>query len=203
MREATSPAVLRSFPSQAASRPRSLCLPRACGVWTSLPTDLRFWPWTIRGMQAMIPVPYGAFLFLEVPRAVSTFKRMMRPGRPMEMIAYCDRNGLVLSSSDGTESRRLVSMTGHLYGPQFSPRKDEVRFDLQPHLTFDRAALWAVSTQGANPHPLLAGWHTVPDEENGRWTPDGSYFVFQSKGQSGPSLKPPGFCIGIRRSQYN
>ena len=44
-------------------------------------------------------------------------------------------------------------------------------------------SLWEVTREGGDLRPLLAGWHTPPDEENGKWTADGKYYVFQSRGQ--------------------
>ena len=40
--------------------------------------------------------------------------------------------------------------------------------------------LYQVSVNGTDLHLLLPGWHTPPDENGGRWTADGNYFVFKS-----------------------
>jgi hypothetical protein len=45
-------------------------------------------------------------------------------------------------------------------------------------------ALWQVSLDGTNLHPLLPGWHTPPVECCGNWTTDGKYFVFGSGGNA-------------------
>ena len=42
--------------------------------------------------------------------------------------------------------------------------------------------LYQVGVDGTNLHPLLPDWHTPPEECCGQWTPDGRYFVFQSRG---------------------
>ncbi len=99
-----------------------------------------------------------------------------------KMLAYCHGNDLFLARSDGAEARKLVTVPGIPYDPQFSPDETKLRFSLRDQQSGGRA-LWEISAQGTNPHPLLPGLHTPADEEHGKWTPDGKYFVFQSKGQ--------------------
>ena len=112
------------------------------------------------------------------------------------MLIYCNRSDLFLAKSDGTEARRLVSVPGRLYAPQFSPDETTIRFNVDDPKTGGHS-LWQVSAQGTNLHPLLPGLHTPPDEVNGKWTPDGRYFTFQSKGQIWGLLEVTGF---FRRS---
>ena len=99
-----------------------------------------------------------------------------------KMLAYCHGNDLFLARSDGAEARKLVTVPGIPYDPQFSPDETKLRFSLRDPQSGDRA-IWEISAQGTNLHPLLPGLHTPADEEHGKWTPDGKYFVFQSKGQ--------------------
>ncbi len=99
-----------------------------------------------------------------------------------KMLAYCHDHDLFLARSDGAEARKLATVPGLPYDPQFSPDGTKLRFSLRDPQSGDRA-LWEISTQGTNLHPLLPGLHTPADEEHGKWTPDGKYFVFQSKGQ--------------------
>ncbi len=99
-----------------------------------------------------------------------------------KMLAYCHGNDLFLARSDGAEARKLVTVPGLPYDPQFSPDETKLRFSIRDPQSGDRA-LWEISAQGTNLHPLLPGLHTPADEEHGKWTPDGKYFVFQSKGQ--------------------
>jgi serine/threonine protein kinase/Tol biopolymer transport system component len=99
-----------------------------------------------------------------------------------KMLAYCHGNDLFLARSDGAEARKLVTVPGIPYDPQFSPDETKLRFSIRNPQSGNRA-LWEVSAQGKNLHPLLPGLHTPADEEHGKWTPDGKYFVFQSEGQ--------------------
>ena len=98
-----------------------------------------------------------------------------------KMLVYCNRGDLYLAKSDGTEARKVVSVPGRLYAPQLSPDETKIRFSVDDPV--NGQALWEVSTQGTNLHPLLPGLHNPSDERSGKWTPDGKYFLFESKGQ--------------------
>jgi serine/threonine protein kinase/Tol biopolymer transport system component len=98
------------------------------------------------------------------------------------MLVYADGNELFLARSDGTESRKLVSLTGLGFYPAWSPTGSELRFTVLDKKTGENS-LWEISTQGTNLHPLLPAWHNRPDECCGKWTVDGKYYVFQSQGQ--------------------
>ena len=98
------------------------------------------------------------------------------------MLVYCNRSDLFLAKSDGTEARKLISVSGRLFAPQFSPDEKKLRFSVEDTKT-GGYSLWEVSSQGKNLHPLFPGLHNPPNETVGRWTPDGKYFVFQSMGQ--------------------
>ncbi len=99
-----------------------------------------------------------------------------------KLLAYCHGNDLYLARSDGTEARKLVTVPGIPYDPQISPDETKLRFSIRDPKSGGHA-LWEVSAQGKNLHPLLPGLHTPADEEHGKWTPDGKYFLFKSKGQ--------------------
>jgi len=86
---------------------------------------------------------------------------------------------LFLARSDGSESRRLVSINGWPLWPRWSPDGTLLRFSLLDP-TASSTSLWEVSADGTNLHPLLPGWSTPPSESCGNWTPDGKYFVFES-----------------------
>ncbi len=98
------------------------------------------------------------------------------------MLVYAKESELSLAKSDGTESRKLVSLTGRGLNPAWSPSGSKLRFTVRDYKT-GANSLWEVSPQGTNLHPLFPGWHNPPDECCGKWTADGKYFVFQSRGQ--------------------
>ena len=94
-------------------------------------------------------------------------------------ILYANGPDLYLAKSDGTESRRLASIVGSSFWLRWSPDGKVIRFSL-----FDArdnsTALWEVSSDGTDLHPLLPGWNNPPNECCGSWTPGGKYYVFRS-----------------------
>ncbi|HEV2493427.1 MAG TPA: protein kinase [Terriglobia bacterium] len=94
-------------------------------------------------------------------------------------IAYANGPDLMLARADGNESRKLVTTSGRPWWLRWSPDGSRLRFTLYDPKT-SSFALWEVSADATNLHPLLPGWNSPPAECCGNWTPDGSYFVFQS-----------------------
>ncbi len=100
-----------------------------------------------------------------------------------QMIAYGNGNDLFVAKSDGSEPRKLVSAASRVIDPAWSPDGTVIRFIVETgRFRFDLGALWEVSINGTNLHPLLPGWHDPPRQCCGKWTADGKYFVFQSGG---------------------
>ena len=97
-------------------------------------------------------------------------------------LVYANGSELLLARKDGTESRKLVSVPGQTFYPAWSPAGSELRFTAIDYKT-GASSLWEVSAQGTNLHPLLPGWHNPTDECCGKWSADGKYYVFQSRGQ--------------------
>jgi eukaryotic-like serine/threonine-protein kinase len=98
-----------------------------------------------------------------------------------QTIAYGDFNDLDLINSDGTGQRKLVSLPDLVFDPAFSPDGSVIRFRVAGAL-FGEGALWEVSIDGKNLHPLLPNWRNPPRACCGRWTAGGQYFVFGSQG---------------------
>jgi Tol biopolymer transport system component/DNA-binding winged helix-turn-helix (wHTH) protein len=94
-------------------------------------------------------------------------------------VTYAIGKELYLAKSDGTESHKLVSLPGTAFFLRSSPDGRRLRFTLQES---GKAAysLWEVGADGTDLHPLLPGWNNPAAECCGNWTPDGSYFFFQS-----------------------
>jgi eukaryotic-like serine/threonine-protein kinase len=95
-------------------------------------------------------------------------------------MVYADGSGLFLANSDGNESQ-LASLPGLVFDPAWSPDGATIRFRVGGEFT-TQGSLWEISVNGKNLHPLLPGWHNPASECCGRWTADGKYFVFQSRG---------------------
>jgi len=98
-----------------------------------------------------------------------------------QTIVYAHGHDLFLAKSDGAEPHKLVSAPDDASDPAWSPDGTVIRFSVGGSAT-TQSSLWQVSVNGMSLHRLLAAWHTPPDECCGKWTPDGKYFVFQSRG---------------------
>jgi eukaryotic-like serine/threonine-protein kinase len=99
-------------------------------------------------------------------------------------LAYTNLGDLFLANADGSDARKLLTVKGDIMHLGWSPDNRHLRFDSSETAgTVDRHIPWEVSVGGTDLHRLLEGWHNPPDECCGKWTPDGKYFVFQSKDQ--------------------
>jgi eukaryotic-like serine/threonine-protein kinase len=98
-------------------------------------------------------------------------------------LAYCNRGDLFLAESNGTGSQKLASLPGIIYGPQFSADGRRLRFTFRDLINNGSLSLWEVTAEGTHLHPLLPGWHNPSSDADGKWTPDGKYFIFQAQGQ--------------------
>ncbi|MGB7517982.1 MAG: protein kinase [Candidatus Acidiferrum sp.] len=97
-----------------------------------------------------------------------------------QKLVYAKGNDLFLAKSDGSESHLLVSMAGWPSSPHWSPDGSVLRLTLLDQKA-NASALWEVSSDGKNGHPLLSGWRTPPSECCGAWTAGGKHFVFSSQ----------------------
>lgn len=101
-----------------------------------------------------------------------------------KMLAYSSLGDLFVAKSNGSESRKLLSVTGDILNVTWSPDNHYLRFDSSETAgTVGQRVEREVDIDGNNLHQLLAGWNNPPDECCGKWTADGEYFVFQSRGQ--------------------
>jgi len=98
-----------------------------------------------------------------------------------QRIAYAQQGDLFVAQDDGSGARKLASVPGKVLMPAWSPDGRRIRFTALDEPRFS-PALWEVSAEGTNAHPMFPGWHTPPNECCGRWTQDGKYFVFASQG---------------------
>jgi serine/threonine protein kinase/Tol biopolymer transport system component len=98
-----------------------------------------------------------------------------------QMLVYANGHDLFLAKGDGAEPHKLESAPGRALDPAWSPDGTVIRFSVSDSTTA-QSSLWQVSINGTGLHPLFPAWHTPSDECCGKWTPDGKYFVFESKG---------------------
>jgi len=87
---------------------------------------------------------------------------------------------VLIANRDGSEVRRIAKIHGLALMPRWHPTKDLVRFTaFNPDLT--QTSLWEVRTDGRDLRRLLEGWNSPTQDCCGDWTPDGAYFVFESR----------------------
>jgi Tol biopolymer transport system component/DNA-binding winged helix-turn-helix (wHTH) protein len=94
-------------------------------------------------------------------------------------VAYVRGKDLYRARNDGAGDRKLATFPGIPSWPRWSPDGSRLRVAVTDSIN-GSSSLWEVSADGKMPHPILAGWNRAPSECCGSWTPDGSYFVFQS-----------------------
>jgi serine/threonine protein kinase/WD40 repeat protein len=111
-----------------------------------------------------------------------------------KLLAYTNLGDLFVANSDGSEPRKLSHVSGDIQSVTWSPDGSRLRLDSSETVgTVGQEVLWDVSAKGEGLHRLMPGWHNLPDECCGKWTPDGKYFIFQSNGQIWSLAKSGGF----------
>jgi Tol biopolymer transport system component len=115
-----------------------------------------------------------------------------------KQLVFGTASALLIAKANGTEPHQVASVIGHPFSPQFSPEDDRIRFSVQTSAL--NMELWEVGTDGHNLHQLFAGWHNPSQECCGRWTADGSYYVFQSGSGTSESNV---FAMPDRRSIFS
>ena len=94
-------------------------------------------------------------------------------------IVYTNGHELYIKKTDGTESHKLVTVTGLPVWPRWSPSGEVLRFTEHDPKN-DSSSLWEVSADGSKLRPLFSERANHGADCCGNWTPDGRYFVFQS-----------------------
>ncbi len=88
-------------------------------------------------------------------------------------IAFSKEHEIWLADVDGSNSRKLISVSGRPSFLRISPDQKRVRFIVD-------WKLWEVGSDGTNLHELIPGWHKNERQCCGVWTPDGRYYLFVS-----------------------
>jgi serine/threonine protein kinase len=82
-------------------------------------------------------------------------------------------------------ARRLAAVSDLSYWFRWSPDGRSLRFTLSPAKGANN--IWEISLDGSHLHPLLPQWSGVSNQ-NGSWTPDGKYFLFNVNHQNHADL---------------
>jgi len=94
-------------------------------------------------------------------------------------IALALDEDLSLANADGSGLRNIAHWQGTQSDPRWSPDGKKIRFT---HVQDDsrRYSIWEINADGSGLHELLSTWQNPPGECCGAWTPDGSFYIFQS-----------------------
>jgi Tol biopolymer transport system component len=118
-----------------------------------------------------------------------------------KMLAYGSGSGLYLANYDGTTPRKLATLPGTVDAPHWSPDGKRLRLIIPDSMSVgDSGRLWEVDIDRPIPHRVLPGWSRAPHdfEREGRWMPNGDWFVFAAVHDGTPGL----FAIRERRPFY-
>lgn len=127
-----------------------------------------------------VPLPAGA------PRRLGT---LSRGGiwAPNGQLLHAVGQDLYIADHDGGNSRKLATVPGVVIGAAYSPDGARIRMTIARDAT-NSSSLWEMHGDGTGMHELLPGWNNPPQECCGRWTPDGRYFIFQSRRSGATNL---------------
>lgn len=117
-----------------------------------------------------------------IPRRVGDLEGHDATWTPYGGILYANGSSLYEAKTDGSDVRKLITVSGIPFWPRFAPDGRVLRFSTLD-LATNSTSLWEVSRDGGNLHALLPGWNEPAAECCGNWSPDGKYFAFQSSRQ--------------------
>jgi Tol biopolymer transport system component len=89
-------------------------------------------------------------------------------------LAYTTDDGLYLCDANGSNSRRIVAMSGKLEGIHWSPGG---RHLCLRRFSSKEATLWEVDRDGKGLRRLVPDWDMPYEEPSSFWTPDGKYLI--------------------------
>jgi Tol biopolymer transport system component len=105
-----------------------------------------------------------------------------------QKLVYVAGRILYIANADGSNSRKLADLPGYSIGgnvdgtaPAWSPDGNRIALNLADSQNISH--LWELSAGGENVREMFPGWNQQAGACCGVWTPDGSYFVFESQDQ--------------------
>ena len=96
-----------------------------------------------------------------------------RDGR---QFAFAKGPDIYLANADGTNPRKLITVSDSAYWIRFSPDGSRLRFTLAHQ--GDSPSIWEVRVDGTDLHPALKGLTRPASECCGVWSADGRYYFF-------------------------
>jgi eukaryotic-like serine/threonine-protein kinase len=99
-------------------------------------------------------------------------------------LAFAHGSDLYLANADGSDPHKLVTVSGHLWFPRFSPDGSRLRFSVFK----SQESLWEIRSDGTGLHALFPGANGRRDACCGQWSADGRYFFFTTSSNSVSSV---------------
>jgi serine/threonine protein kinase/Tol biopolymer transport system component len=124
----------------------------------------------------VLPLPAGA------PRRLGNLLATCADWSPDgREIAYVKDRDLYRANSDGSAPKKLTTLPRTATGLRWSPDGNRLRLSLgSPLSNIGTHEIWEVSAEGTGLHQFLPNWNQPPTACCGKWSPDGTYFVFQA-----------------------
>jgi Tol biopolymer transport system component len=113
-------------------------------------------------------------------------------------LVYARGDELHLARSDGTGDRKLATFAGYPFFVRWSPNGHVLRLSVSTG-SDTASSLWEVTVENGQVRSLLPGWNQSWYTCCGNWTPDGKYFVFQSRSNIWALREKAGFFQRARR----
>jgi serine/threonine protein kinase/Tol biopolymer transport system component len=94
-----------------------------------------------------------------------------------KQLVFARGSDIFLANADGSNARKLITVSGLSWGIRFSPDGTRLRFTLETPET-NSSSIWEVQADGSGLHPLLPDWHSPRSACCGVWSADGQYYFF-------------------------
>ena len=125
------------------------------------------------GPMWAMPVPAGS------PRRLGNVIAHDAIWGPDGKLLFANGNDLFLAEHDGSNPHKLLTVSDMPTAATISPDGGRIRYTAV-NQNNNTSSLWEARADGSGAHELLKGWNNPPSECCGRWTADGSYYLFQS-----------------------
>jgi eukaryotic-like serine/threonine-protein kinase len=89
------------------------------------------------------------------------------------------------ANADGTDPRKLITVSGTALAPHFSPDGARIRFSIAKS---EIVSLWEIRSDGSDLHTVLPQGRGPSNACCGEWTLDGRYFFFLGESPSGDNV---------------
>jgi Tol biopolymer transport system component/DNA-binding winged helix-turn-helix (wHTH) protein len=96
--------------------------------------------------------------------------------RDGQQLAFAKGSDIYSANADGTNPRKLVTVTGTAHWIRFSPDGRRLRFT--EALQDDSPSIWEVGVDGRDHHRILKEGNSPSSECCGAWSADGRYYLF-------------------------